>query len=281
MKEITRHLKATKDADYIIPAITLGDNKAFHIGIDKGDGEVACLCGQHHKQNDDVWNSPSVEEAPYITCGSCLRSMKAIIRYTDMRPFFAIMHAVGQKISTAAFHVKQERVNTTTSNRHYEIEEEPRIMSYPRMTPIGVILTACKQSAWSTTPGSIESQLVHSAYITFNTPVISSVHTICEEEGHWDIIPQPEYATYPNITCPKCAAIQHARKVGHEPKRDKSIQQRINMITCGLDYIKVVRKRLSPNHVDYSESLKAVQLEETNLHNMLKGFVVVPKPLIC
>lgn len=276
MKEITRYIEATENADYILPAITLSDKMATHIGVDKGNGEVACLCGQHHKQNDDVWNSPSVEEAPNITCGSCLRSVRAIIKSTDIRPFLSIMQAIGQKISTAAWHIKQSRVNTSTSNGPYKIEEEPRIMAYPRETPIGFILTACKQSPWATTPGSIESQLVHSAYIKSNTPVRSAVHTICEEEGHWDLIPQPEYNTYPDITCPKCAAIQHARRIGHTPKRDKSIMQRINMINYGLELVAKVRKRLSPNHIDYSESLKEIQLEEANLHNMFKGLLVVP-----
>ncbi len=132
MKEITRYFDATKTTDYILPAITLGNDKAIHIGMDKGDGKTACLCGQHHKQTGDVWSSPEVAEEPDITCGSCLRSMKALIRSTEMRPFLVIMEAIGQKISTAKFHIKQERTNTSTSDGPYDVKPESRVInSFP------------------------------------------------------------------------------------------------------------------------------------------------------
>jgi len=54
----------------------------------------------------------------------------------------AVMEAVGQKITTAKFHVKQKRTNTSTSTMPCNVKPESRLIEAPVFTPQGT----CSQS---------------------------------------------------------------------------------------------------------------------------------------
>lgn len=139
----SRIIDATTDTNYVIPAITMGEydnvyysrtstslqiNKRkgkIHVGIARKNSEVACLCGQHHKQPKEVWYNPSVEQEPDITCGSCIRVMDSLyFTHTD------IMKKIGQKIEEAEFHVAKHRT-TATSDISSEITPVPRVVGQP------------------------------------------------------------------------------------------------------------------------------------------------------
>ena len=144
----SRLINVTSDKDYVIPAITLGEydsvyytdrgvriNKVkgkIHIGIARKNGEVACLCGQHHKQPKEVWYNPSVKQEPDITCGSCIRVMNSL--YYE---YIAIMNKLEQRIEEAEFHVVKHRTNSSTSNISAEITPVPRVVGTPVIeTPV-------------------------------------------------------------------------------------------------------------------------------------------------
>ena len=244
MKEkITRYIEATDTTDYILPAIQLAKYKnrmvmpsslrsyprAIHIGIDKGSGVAATLCGQHHKRNntDEWYTLDDVEEYPNITCGSCLRVMKRLISSSGARPYMVIINTVGQKIRNAKFHVKKN------------IEPKPRELNdlgpvpdalkelldkinlpYPRYTSWGITMAACRDYF-----GSMNGH-VHAA----TTDTYGNITSVCGMGSNLGLISEEELNTYPDITCPFCAKITRKRFPENGPFRDKTLKQRTEMV---------------------------------------------------
>jgi hypothetical protein len=239
MKTVTRYIEATDTTNYILPAITLNVpfklKRAIHIGIDKKDGNVACLCGQHHRQEKDVWLSPSLDVAPLITCGGCLRVMKALTREHSAKPYMVIMQKIGQKIKDAKFHVKQHNVSNNNGYDKSDIEPVSRILEgsvYSRLLPNNILLASCIKAI----KGLGDNFFINSTTTVVHASTIrdNDIAPICGEEANcherWFDVDEKDYNKFPNITCPKCVAIQLKRRLGQEPKRDKSTAMRNAMI---------------------------------------------------
>lgn len=160
MNEITRFFSMNSEHDYVVPAITLANinsrvtsnySACIHVGIDKGNGEVACFCGQHHKQDKDVWKSPSVEEAANITCKMCNKTMERLIR-TSSDPYKAIMEKLGQKISEIETHTPKKGVNSTSVCMPTELVTEPRVIGNPITHDTMTLLNALSSPLYEEQP---------------------------------------------------------------------------------------------------------------------------------
>ncbi len=255
MENITRYIEVDETSDYVLPAITLGParyhERAVHIGIDRGNGKVACLCGLHHKQSPDVWQSPSVAISPDITCGGCLRSMRAMLKKSSAKPYMAVIKKIGQKIEDVQFHVKQ--TNRTNSNGYivYEVDPEARVQSVHRKLADGSLLGGCFKHDKADTSmivgikALMGTELIHITD-TIQSSKLGSPVPVCKER----LTPNEEWLKvsklYNNrilrITCPKCAELYIKRLMVKYPRRDKTFRERSHMVQALSDSLNKVFK---------------------------------------
>ena len=211
MTEVSRFIEVDAQHDYVVPVITLGDYErsyrtvtgysfqkrtgAVHVGIDKGEGKVACFCGQHHKQESVVWKSPSIETAPDITCKMCLKTMRKLIR-GSASPYQSVIEALGQKLVKAQFHERQEGKNNNSTYVPGMPEEVSRILKGPDQTPI--FLKALNQGVYPTQ--HTHAPIVHTHAPIRNRPIDE---VSIDLELAYKVILIKDYSGY-NYRCHKC-----------------------------------------------------------------------------
>jgi len=194
---ITRFIEADEVNDYVLPAITLGKyekaiqcrdshfrspqyERKIHIGIDKGNSKVACLCGQHHRQPSDLWKSPSIESSPNITCGSCIRAMRAILRKSSSKSYILVIRKIGQKIKDAQFHDRQKGASSNCGNKNYIVIPEPRVANNLITSDTSILLNALSKPLYEKPPREIKEGEPLKLIITAIPDYVTSASVKCK-----------------------------------------------------------------------------------------------------
>jgi len=253
MFDATRYIEADSTRDYIIPAITLGKYEAvyqqiggysfqtrtgaIHIGIESDDGKMVCFCGQHLKQENSRWKTPSVEDAPNITCNLCLKTMRNIIRESNGKPYRAIIEKLKQKRVAIEYHIKKKSSSSSCTSEPCAPAAFPRGTEseiFNRMLPNGITLRAVENIPVNYMIPFTDDGLIHAMSKSSNGRIEPSC-TIYITPDNGNSIPDGKYAEIPYarapaITCPNCIEQLKKRRHGLEPKRDKSSIMRKAMI---------------------------------------------------
>lgn len=278
MNLTTRTIEKTDSVLYIIPAIQLKPfveegkkrygERVVHIGRFNGDRDkVACLCGQHHKQPDDAFEFLNVNSHPDITCGGCIRSLKALLNRSTGRPYEVIMKAIHQKIEDAEFHVKKEGSHSQ-SYGPYEVEPESRILEgslsdpLPRLRPDGLIIEGVIDVF-----GNIMEPVIHAIS---SVSVHTGTKALCDKGCNLIKVDTENLSTFPSINCPECAKLIRERFPEDEPKAFVDHQDEIEFAQLQIDELADELQKLK----EHMFALKASNMMVANVEELKKANVL-------
>lgn len=283
--EKSRLLNVDGMKNYVIPAIVLKKQKpwydnAIHIGRIKSDGSVACFCGQHLKQEKGLFTEPSLSTAEYITCKSCLQTLRNVIANAKVEPYKAIMSKLEQKFKDIEFHVVEQG---SAGDGDY-VKGPPVLYSrylhggaLSRLFGTGLIMPACFDGSVTDVP--TRTKKIHAA--TYD--IHGRLRPVCGEENstvfttwirvHDDVHPDINF-----ITCQKCVSAQVKKRLEEQPKRDKTLEMRKSMILQMVANVTKIYKEHKPvfdfiadsnNKMDIPANWRQLAIDYNNENNRL------------